>query len=275
MPTESRKRAVQSPDIYYREKEAAIYDIENMWKTDDIEFWKSMAREYAGAEGAALELACGTLRVLLPVAESGITVTGIDISLYMLAVAKKKLARAAPDVQARVTLREGDMRTLQLNRKFNLIYLPFNTFLVMLTAKDQLAMFDAVRAHLAPGGVFAFDVFVPDINRLKIEHNPAWLLEIDQPFPDVGIRFQRDHVREIDPIRQTLLVHYRMREYKDDVLIREWLSDLKITYIFPREVEHLIARAGFEIVHFWGEYDRRDFYAMHNPQKQLLVVPPK
>jgi SAM-dependent methyltransferase len=270
------ERHTTSPnDIYYREREAAIYDIEYAWKTDDIEFWKKLACEFAGPGGQALELACGTLRVLLPVAEAGITATGIDISPHMLAIARKKLARAAPEVQARVTLWEGDMRTMQIGKAFNLIYLPFNTLLILTTAADQLAVFDAVHAHLAPGGVFAFDIFMPDINRLNVERNPAWVLEVDQAIPELGMRFQRDHVRELDPIRQTMVVHFRMREYKENVLMREWLSDLKMTYIFPRELEHLFARAGFEIAHFWGDYDRRDFYAMREPQKQLLVVRPK
>jgi hypothetical protein len=100
-------------------------------------------------------------------------------------------------------------------------------------------------------------------------------LEIDLAHPELGFRFQRDMARELDPIHQKMTVHFRMREYADDVLTREWASDLEMTYIFPRELEHLIARAGFEIVHFWGEYDRRDFYAMRNPQKQLLVVRPQ
>lgn len=268
------KRA-SSTDIYYREREAAIYDVEYAWKKDDIEFWKSLAHEFAGPSGPAFELACGTLRVLLPVAESGIAVTGIDISPHMLDIARRKLARAAPEVHARVTLLEGDMRTLRLDQQFRFIYLPFNTLLVLMTVADQLALFDTVRAHLAPGGVFAFDIFVPDINRMRVEHNPVWVLEIDQALPELGFRLQRDHAHEIDPIQQTMTAHYRMREYRDNVLRREWVNDLKMTYIFPRELEHLIARVGFEIVHFWGDYDRREFYAMQAPGKQLVVVRPK
>ncbi len=264
-------RNLSAGKIYYGEKESAIYDLEYAWKQDDIEFWKNLAREYGGP---ALELACGTLRVLLPVAETGIEVTGVDLSPHMLRLAREKLSRAAPDVRSRVTLSEGDVRTLRLDQKFKFVYLPFNTFLVLTTAADQLALFETVRAHLAPGGVFAFDIFMPDINRLKVEHTPGWVLEVDQAIPEQGIRFQRDHVREIDPISQKMIVHFRMREYKDNVLTREWLSDLEMTYLFPRELEHLIARAGFEVVHYWGDYDRCDFYATRDPQKQLVVVHP-
>ena len=271
MTTESTRRASSATDIYYREKESAIYDLEYAWKTDDVEFWKGMARDFA-TDGCALELACGTLRIALPIAEMGVQVTGVDISPHMLEHARKKLTHFAPDIQARITLREGDMRTVRLDQKFKFVYLPFNTFLVLLTPQDQLALFETVRAHLAPGGVFAFDIFFPDINRLKVEHNPAWSLEVDQTIKDLGFRFQRDYAREIDPITQTMVVHFRMREFKDNVLVREWLSDLPMTYVFPRELEHLVARAGFEIAHFWGDYDRHDFYTLSQPQKQVLVL---
>ncbi len=264
-------RRMDTTEMYYREKESAIYDLEYAWKTDDNEFWQTLAREFA-TDGRALELACGTLRLALLLAENGIHVTGVDLSPHMLALARRKLGHYAPAIQARITLHEADMRSVRLDEKFNFVYLPFNTFLVLTTAQDQLALFETVRAHLAPGGMFAFDIFMPDINRLKIEHNPAWELEVDQTIRGTGFRLQRDHAREIDPIRQTMVVHFRMREFQDNVLQREWLSDLHMTYIFPRELEHLIARAGFEIVHFWGDYARNDFYALRDPQKQIVVV---
>lgn len=271
MPPEPRRRARDATPMFYNEKEAELYDIQYVWKMDDAPFWKDLAREHA-PDARVLELACGTLRLALPLAEAGLHVTGVDLSPHMLAHARKKVANYPAEVQARLTLHEGDMRSVRLGEQFHFVYLPFNTFLVLLTASDQLALFETVRAHLAPGGVFAFDIFMPDINRLKIEANPTWILEVDQTFADLGFRLQRDCAREIDPLRQTLIVHYRMREYSDQVLMREWLNDLHITYMFPREVEHLVARAGFELIHFWGDYARSDFYTLPNPQKQIVVM---
>jgi ubiquinone/menaquinone biosynthesis C-methylase UbiE len=271
-------------DIYYQEREAEIYDLMYQWKTDDVEYWKSLAREYAGRNGTALELACGTLRVLLPVAESLSPtigggegrVVGVDQSPWMLALAKKKYANAVPEVQERIGLLEGDMRTLQLEQKFNLIYLPFNTFGILKTVEDQLAVFEVVRRHLAPGGVFAFDVFVPDLNRIANQPRPPkWGNEVDETLGELGIRMLRDVLTRYDPIQQKIFSTFRVKEYRDNVLQREFLSDLELTYFFPRELEHLVARAGFEFVHFWGDYDRRDFWKMSQPTKQLPVVKPK
>lgn len=261
------------PDtIYYQEREAEIYDLEYAWKTDDVEFWKALAHEYAGTDGQVLELACGTGRLLFPVAESGVHITGLDQSPWMLDRARKRFESAPADVKARLALHQGDMRSFDLGRKFNLIYVPFNSFLILTEVADQLAVLSAARRHLAPGGVFALDIFVPDINRLVTPVGPpTWGHELEQVGAD-GLRLQRDIVREVDPRKQVLKVTWRMKEYRDSILTREWLSDLVMTYIFPRELEHLVARAGLEFVNYWGDYDRRDFWTMKDPGKQLAVL---
>lgn len=262
-----------SDEIYYQEREAEIYDLEYAWKTDDADYWVALADKYAGSRGAALELACGTGRVLFPVAQSGVRVVGVDHSPWMLAKAKEKFGRLPGAVQERIGLLEGDMRTLHLEQKFDLIYLPFNTFLLMKSVEDQLAVFETVRNHLKPRGVFAFDIFVPRISSLVQQPGPSpWGLEVDETLGDLGVRFQRDNAKEVDSVRQIITNTFRMREYRDNVLTREWVSDLKMTYIFPRELEHLVARAGFEFVHYWGHYNCVDFWQIPQPAIQLPVL---
>ncbi len=265
----------QTSDIYYQQREADIYDLEYQWKTDDVDFWVGLANEHAGSAGTVMELGCGTGRVLMPVAENGMNIVGVDESPWMIAKAKEKYDRLTGEVQAHIGLLEGDMRNLHLEQKFNLIYIPFNTFQILKTVEDQLAVFNTVRQYLAPGGVFAFEIFVPDLRLLVPERERKWAMETDETLADLGVRVQKDTIRLVDPIRQHLLVTYRVKEFRDNILEREWLSDLELCYIFPRELEHLVARAGFEFVHYWGDYDRTDFWKMHAPTKQLAVLRPK
>jgi SAM-dependent methyltransferase len=270
MPTRTKRTTTtESLASHYGAREAETYDVEYAWKRDDVEFWKGMARDF-GAGGPLLELGCGTLRVLLPLAREGHTLVGLDGSPHMLARARQKLAKETAEVRNRVTLVEADFRTFQLDQKFAFIYLPFNTILGLTTTADQLALFDRVRAHLKRGGLFAFDLFTPDPGRLTNE--PRWVQEVDETDLETGFRFQRDFVREIDPRHQILNITFRMREYRGDEFVREWLSRLVMSYIFPRELEHLVARAGFEFVHYWGEYDRTNFWEMREPEKQIAVV---
>ena len=272
----NKERVSQPTAIYYQEREAEIYDLEYAWKTDDVDYWVELAKEHAGSSGSALELACGTGRVLIPVVKSGVRVVGIDESPWMLARAKEKSERQPGEVQERISLVEADMLALRLEERFSFIYMPFNTFLLLRTARDQLAVLDVVRRHLAPGGVFAFDIFVPYVNRLVRPIGPLqWGLEVDQAVGELGLRFQRDNASDVDPIRQLISNSFRMREYREGVLTREWVSDLQMTYIFPRELEHLVARAGFEFVNYWGHYNRIDFWQIPQPVIQLPVLRPR
>lgn len=257
--------------MHYQQLEASIYDKAYAGLTADIPFWQAFARETCGDTGEALELACGTLRVMLPVAQAGVRVMGIDESPYMLELAQKKLDNAPPEVRARLSLLQKDMRSFELGRAFDLVYIPFNSFGILTTMEDQLATLAAVKKHLKPGGLFALDVFFPDVDRLHGTELSRWQLEMDGSFPD-GSRVQRDNVREVDTRRQIINVTWRNREYQDQILVREWITDLKLSYFFPRELDHLLARAGYEITHYWGDLERHDFWSMREPWKQLVVA---
>ncbi len=79
----------------------------------DVAFFVDMARD---SGGPVLELGCGTGRVLLPTARAGIAITGLDLSPGMLRILRGRLAAEPPDVQARVRLVEGDMRSFDLGQ---------------------------------------------------------------------------------------------------------------------------------------------------------------
>ncbi len=257
--------------MHYNQLEASIYDKVYAGLTADIAFWQNFARETCGENGQALELACGTLRVMLPVAEGGVRVTGIDQSPYMLELAQKKIDAAGDDVRARITIQQGDMRSFELGRSFDLIYIPFNTFGILTTSADQLAVLASIKKHLAPNGVFAFSVFFPDIARMHGEVLKRWQAEMDEAFKD-GTRVMRDNVRAVDTRKQIISVTWRNKVYRNQILESEFITDIELTYFFPREIEHLLTRAGFQIVHYWGNYERQDFWKIREPWQQIVVA---
>jgi len=103
----------------------------------DVNFFVEMAQR---SGGPVLELGCGTGRVLIPIAKSGIEIVRLDGSPRMLAVCREKLLRESEDVRAKVTdLVKGDMRSFELGRKFSLVTIPFRPFQHLLTVEDQLS----------------------------------------------------------------------------------------------------------------------------------------
>ena len=115
--------------------------------------------DLAGA-GRALELAVGTGRVAVPLAERGVPVTGIELSGPMVARLREKADEAAIPVLL------GDMATVRAPGTFTLVYLVFNTISNLPTQAQQVACFRNAAAHLAPGGRFVVELWVPGIRRL-------------------------------------------------------------------------------------------------------------
>src|SRR5437868_4314172 len=122
----------------------------------DVPFYVGLARD---ADGPLVELAVGTGRVAIPVAQAtGRRVIGIDSSPAMLARARQRAAEAGVELD----LREGDIRELELEEPAALIYCPARSLLHLATWADRRRCFERVAASLRPDGRFAWNAFAFD-----------------------------------------------------------------------------------------------------------------
>lgn len=211
----------------------------------DLDFYLELARECGGP---VLELGCGTGRVLLPVAREGIDCTGIDDSGRMLDALRAKAPGVAPSlVQAR--MQDFDLG----DARFALIYSAFRVFQHLYTVKDQLACLARVRAHLAPGGRFAFDVFNPRVDRIWIEEVPE---EPDLRFSHEGEDVVRYVASRRDRPGQLLYLDMRYERSRDGQVVANDIARFRLRWYTRWELEHLMARAGFDDVVIYGDFDR-------------------
>ncbi len=134
---------------------ADLYDRQYAHYRDDIAYYGRLA-EKLGAH-RVLELGAGTGRVTVPLARRGFIMTGLEVSPVMLERARARSEREG----ANVRWMNADMREFDLNERFPLIIAPFNTLMHLYTLDDQDRAFERIRAHLEPGGVFAFDLYQP------------------------------------------------------------------------------------------------------------------
>jgi cyclopropane fatty-acyl-phospholipid synthase-like methyltransferase len=142
---------------------ADVYDVihEAQKRSDDIPFLLKLVKEYGGP---VLECACGTGRVMIPLAKAGFDVHGIDSSREMLSVMEKK-ARAMPAAaRSRLTFDRMDMRRFSLGRKFKTSIIAFNSLYHLENDSDMIKFFKCVNAHLVMGGIFIMDIFDLDPN---------------------------------------------------------------------------------------------------------------
>jgi SAM-dependent methyltransferase len=111
-------------------------------------------------DGAALEFAIGTGRVAVPLSERGVPVTGIELSEPMIAQLRTKVTADAIPVVV------GDMATARAPGTYSLVFLVFNTISNLLTQAEQVECFRNAARHLAPGGRFVIELWVPELRKL-------------------------------------------------------------------------------------------------------------
>ena len=146
---------------------ADVYDSVYSYLSADIPFYVNAACE---AGSTVLELGCGTGRITIPIAESGINIIGLDSSNPMLEIARRK-SQSLNSTCGDIKFVHADMRdfTLSTREKYNLVIIPFRGFLCLLTVEDQIKTLSNIKRHLAPNGKLIFDIFVPDLNMLVQE----------------------------------------------------------------------------------------------------------
>jgi SAM-dependent methyltransferase len=219
----------------------------------DVAFYVALAREIGGP---VLELGCGTGRVLLPIAATGVACVGLDASPAMLDVLRGKQPPSNVElVQGRMeaSFALGDAR-------FRLVISPFRALQHLLDVDSQLAMLANVRRHLAADGVFAFDVFDPKLDRIAIADETEHLAAT---FMHGGRQVRRwDAVRR-DLSTQVMRVKFRFESDgpggPGDPDLGS--TEVSLRWFYRYELEHLLARAGFTNLTFYGGFDRRPWRA--------------
>ncbi len=226
--------------------------------SQDFSFWISLAEKYGKS---ILELACGTGRITIALAQAGFNIAGIDFSDSMLQEAREKSLMAGVEIK----LVKGDMRDFNLGKKFSLIFIAANALCHLLTLDDFEACMSAVKNHLTQNGRFVISVFVP-------KHE----LLINKP----GERFPFSEYE--DPDGMGNIVVTESYEYESDTQIKrvktyhsipgeqtEIEGELDLRIYFPQELEALLKYNGFEIEDKFGNEDQKEFDS--DSEKQLIV----
>ncbi|NIP42047.1 MAG: class I SAM-dependent methyltransferase [candidate division Zixibacteria bacterium] len=251
---------------------AEFYDFIPPYKDrDDLKFWIDAAKQTGGP---VLELGCGTGRVLIPTAEQGISATGLDLSESMLDICRRKLGDLPDDIRENIELIFGDIRDFNLDRGYNLITLPFRVFQHLISIEDQISCLKRIHEHLNPGGRLILDLFNPSLKRLV---DDAYLDEIEEEpefeMPDGRKIIRKGKIAARDYFKQVMdceLIYYVNHP---DGRTERLVHAFPLRYFFRFEVEHLLARTGFEVINLYGDYDESEFGSKY-PGEMILVAKP-
>jgi ubiquinone/menaquinone biosynthesis C-methylase UbiE len=224
----------------------------------EIDFYRALAAETMSQGQAVLEIACGTGRVAIPLAQDGVDVVGLDLSAAMLTVAQEK-----SQGMGNIRWVEGDMRSFDLGETFGLAIVPGHSFQNILSADDQVASLESIQRHLVPRGLLVVHLDQPEIDWLgDLTRDQGGVFETADQFvhPKTGRRFRTLQAWSYEPATQTAISHKVWEELGPDgeVVDRLDRGAIRIHVGFRFEMEHLLARTGFTVEAVYGDFYRQE-----------------
>ena len=227
---------------------APFYDIEHQQFDEDLDMYRNFA-ELCG--GKILELACGSGRLLLPLAREGYTLTGVDTSVAMLALARHALEEAG--VAERCQLVQQDMCALQLPDKYRLAAIALGSFGHVVTRARQQQALAAIRRHLSVGATFILDLSNEDARYMEslsgqLLHRGTWQQK-DGSYVTHFLCAASYHSQHLLDLTHFYEVH------RQGEPVRRTVSQTSL-YLFERsEAELLLEQAGFRVKDVYGGYE--------------------
>jgi ubiquinone/menaquinone biosynthesis C-methylase UbiE len=224
--------------------------------SEDIDFYLIYARQCGPP---VLDLACGTGRLLVPLAEAGYEIWGVDISENMLAVCHKRLWDEG--LEHRVKLVQDNISSFDLPRKdFRLIFIGLRSFMHLLTRADQIACLRQVQRHLHTEGIFILSVIVPNAENLAQEPGEEFVVRREFDLPNGNHVMRKNRLATHDVNRQVRCFEMKFEEYNPEKkLIREKLVPLHTRYMLPGELEALLKDSGYQVMESFGDHERNPF----------------
>jgi len=247
---------------------AQFYEWEHRSYQEDIPLYLS----YAGASaGPILDVACGTGRVTLPLAEAGYSVTGVDSSPKMLSIARTRAMKSP--ARSRLQLLEADLRTMDLGERFGLAIVALSSFQHLLTIQDQRQALGRLAAHLQREGRLVLDLTNP---------SPEWMAAGDSalvcqrtapfPGPDSPETLSKFVARTSNfdtQIDEHLLIYDLVGS---EGVLRRMTVEMELRFLFRFEAELLLEATGFRLRDLYGDYNLDGYHAS---SPRLILVAEK
>jgi SAM-dependent methyltransferase len=219
---------------------------------DDVPFYQ---RLIPSPQAHVLELGCGTGRVTVPLAASYGHIHGIDLSPAMIAICRQKLEQANIGTE-KVRIETGDITSLDLGWKFDLIIAPYRVMQNLETDREVEGLFDCIRRHLAPDGSCILNVFNPkrDPERMRREWCVdgeifCWEMPVEG-----GKVIHHERRPRMEPGPLILYPELIYRRYENENLKDEAVLKIAMRCYYPNQFEKLIVEHGFQVMKRWGGY---------------------
>ncbi len=243
---------------------ARLYDWEHDRYLFDVGVHVAFARRFGGP---VLELACGSGRLLAPLAEAGFDVTGVDSSAPMLERARQRLMRMGQ----RATIVQQALEQLELNGQFRTLIVGLDSFGLLLTRTDQLRTLRAARAHATHDARLILDL--ANGNLRGSAEREELLHDLTLPDPETGRPITKFVLRHPQPDQQLDELVFFYDEQDERGYLRRSSVELKLRWFTRFELELLLESGGWQLDELYGSYELEPYGPLS--ERILVVARPK
>jgi SAM-dependent methyltransferase len=241
---------------------ADLYALTHCGNAGDAAFY---ARVCEGAS-SVLELGAGYGRLLPRLARARRSIVGLELDPELLRAAARVVRTLPTRVRTSVRLVRGDMRKFAFEERFEHVILPYNGLFCLLTKSDALACFRSVRAALAPGGTFAFDVwnaepFHSDVAAARGADDPELVVTLRHAGRTYDV-FEQSRIRRA---AQRIAVTYTYVPRPSGIAPQISIDQ---RYYRAAELMSLLGRAGLVVQKRYGDFSGARF----TPRTPQLIV---
>ncbi len=245
-----------TPGETHPEAIARLYDLDLSEDPGDVELYQALARRTGGP---IVELAVGSCRIAVPLAEDGHRVVGVDIDEAMLARGRARVEAAGPVIAARIELMQADMVDAGADPRvtaggpFRLAILALNSIIILASAARQRAVLASMARLLAPGGLAVVDVWLPvpiDLAAFDGRLSLDWL----RTDPDTGNAVTKTSAAWFDPTRRLVTLTTVFEEGRPGEAPIRWTRSDALRLVTADELMSYAADAGLEVEQMAGDH---------------------
>jgi SAM-dependent methyltransferase len=235
----------------------------------EIEFYRELAAQTYSKDRAVSELACGTGRVAIRIAQESIRVVGLDLSPIMLSVASKK-----NNTMSNLRWVQRDMRSFELGETFGLVIIPGHPFQNILTPEDQVATLNSIKRHLVLEGTLVVHIDHLDIHWLgQLPWDQQGVFKNAETFthPHTDQQIRTSQSWSYESVTYTAISQkiWEAVDAKEEVVERWESGPLRFHCVFRFEMQHLLERTDFAIQSMYEDFYRNE---LTNDSSEMIWV---
>jgi len=245
---------------------ARLYDLDLAQDPGDLDLYLALAGRTGGP---VLELATGTGRLAVPLAEHGYLVTGVDLDPAMLARAQARVTATQGGAVSSLRFVIGDARSVRLPDagRYQLAFLALNSLFIMGSRADQQSVVGTLAAHLAPGGLAVIDVWLPDADDLA-RYDGRIMLEYPRRDPATGQHVVKVGSAVHDAATATVRLTTIYEEGDPGQPVVRWVRSDDMRLVGVDELRAFAENAGLVVESIAGGYDLEP----HGPGAERAIL---